>query len=133
MYIGQVHFKLLCTTVSSPDKVYIINQSTTFLKTTCIVAFVFHIIVQCIFVKYIYKIPIKDIIIPGLIFFQKALLVGLFSEGLISVIGGNLAFQNELDFNKNSLKHDDNSLKQLTLTVYGLIFGTAYCRKDICV
>ena len=39
--------------------------------------------------------------------------------------------------NRNSLKHKDNSLvkevKQLTLTVHGLIFGRAYYRKDICV
>ena len=28
--------------------------------------------------------------------------------------------------NRNSLKHQDNSLKQLTLTVHGLIFGRAY-------
>ena len=37
------------------------------------------------------KIPI---ISPGLIFVQKAFLLGLVSEGLI--IGGNFAFQNEL-------------------------------------
>ena len=35
------------------------------------------------------------IICPGLIFVQKAFLVGLFSEGLIN--GGNFAFQNGLD------------------------------------
>ena len=34
--------------------------------------------------------------------------------------------------NKNSLKHFENSLKQLALTVYGLIFGRAYYRKDFC-
>ena len=34
--------------------------------------------------------------------------------------------------NKNSLKHYENSLKQLvTLTVHGLIFGRAYNRKNI--
>ena len=31
-------------------------------------------------------------------------------------------------YNKNSLH-----IKQLTLTVHGLIFGRVYCRKDICV
>ena len=35
--------------------------------------------------------------------------------------------------NKNSLKHRENSLKQLTLTVHGLIFEGAYYRKVICV
>ena len=33
--------------------------------------------------------------------------------------------------NKNSLKHYENSLKQLALTVSGLIIGRAYYRKDI--
>ena len=43
--------------------------------------------------------------------------MSLFSEGLI--IGGNFAFQ-------NGLKHEYNSLKQVTLTVHGLMFGRAY-------
>ena len=34
---------------------------------------------------------------------------------------------------KNSLKHYKNSLKQLPLTVHGLIFRRAYYRKDFCV
>ena len=33
---------------------------------------------------------------------------------------------------KNSLKHYENSLKQLALKVQGLIFGWAYYRKDFC-
>ena len=44
------------------------------------------------------------------------------------MIGGNFAFQNRLDLTKKSLKHEDNSLKQLkqlTLTVHGLKFGRA--------
>ena len=47
------------------------------------------------------------------------------SEGLI--IGGNLAFQNQLD--GNSLEQ----LKHITLTVHGLIFGKADYWKDIYV
>ena len=35
--------------------------------------------------------------------------------------------------NKNILKHKENSLKQLTLTVHGLIFGRAYYGKYIFV
>ena len=35
--------------------------------------------------------------------------------------------------NKNSSKDYENSLKQLSLTVRGLIFERAYYRKDICV
>ena len=49
------------------------------------------------------------------------------------VIGGNFAFHWVGLDNKNSLKHEDNSLKQLSLTVYRLIFGRAHYRKDICV
>ena len=71
------------------------------------------------------KIPI---ISPGLIFVQKAFCWAyfrgsLFSEGLI--IGRNSAFQ--------SLKHFENSSKQLAPTVHGLIFRRAYYRKDIYV
>ena len=73
------------------------------------------------------KIPI---ISPGLLFVQKAVLLGLFSEAYywkefcISKWVG-------LD-NRNSLKHHKNSLKQLTLTLStglflgGLIFRGAY-------
>ena len=32
--------------------------------------------------------------------------------------------------NKNSIKHYENSLKQLALTIHGLIFGRAYYQKD---
>ena len=35
--------------------------------------------------------------------------------------------------NKNSLKHYENSLKQLSLIVHGLIFGRAYYQKDFCI
>ena len=35
--------------------------------------------------------------------------------------------------NKNGLQHQENSLKQLTITVYGFIFGRAYYRKDFSV
>ena len=33
--------------------------------------------------------------------------------------------------NKNGFKHEDNSLKQLTLTAHGLTLGRVYYRKDI--
>ena len=35
--------------------------------------------------------------------------------------------------NKNSLNHCENSLKQLVLTVHGLIFGRAYYQQDFCI
>ena len=35
--------------------------------------------------------------------------------------------------NKNSLKHYKNSLKQLAVTVHGLIFRRAYYWKDFCI
>ena len=69
------------------------------------------------------KIPA---ISPGLIFVQKAVLLGLFSGELISegpIIGRNFAFQNGLGL----------TTKQLAVTVHGLIFGRAYYRKDFCV
>ena len=66
-------------------------------------------------------VPLKiPIIRPGLIFVQKAFLLGsfsgvsLFSEGLI--IGRNFAFQNGLGLAKHSLKDYENSLKQLKTT-----------------
>ena len=74
---------------------------------------------------------------PGLIFVQKVFLVGLFSR---EVIFGGASYWRGFCVskwiglaNKNSLKHYENSLKQLTLTVHGLIFGRAYHRKDICI
>ena len=78
---------------------------------------------------------------PGLIFLRKAFLLGLFSGELI--FGGAYHWREfgiskwiEND-NKSSLKlkHEDNRLKQLTLTVHGLIFvfERAYYQKDICV
>ena len=77
------------------------------------------------------KIPI---ISPGLIFVQKDFLLGLFSGELI--FGGAYYWRKfgvskwvGLD-NKNGLKYEDNSLKQLTLKVHGLIFGRAYHWKD---
>ena len=77
-----------------------------------------------------------SIISPELIFVQKAFLLGLFSG---EPTFGEAYYWREfcvskwvgLD-NKNSLKHKDNRLKQLNLTVYGLIFGRAYYQKDIC-
>ena len=39
------------------------------------------------------------------------------------IIGRNFAFQNRLSL----------TIKQLALTVHGLIFGRAYYRKDFCV
>ena len=78
-----------------------------------------------------HKIPI---ISPGLIFVQKAVLLGLFLKELI--FGGAYYWREfciskwvGLD-NKNCLKHCENSLKQLELTGYGLIFGRAYYRKE---
>ena len=48
------------------------------------------------------------------------------------IIGGNLVFQNGLDLTIKTAKNtEDNSLKQLTLTVHGIIFGRAYYQKDI--
>ena len=85
------------------------------------------------------KIPI---ISPGLIFIQKAFLLGLFSGSLFSeglVIGRNFAFQNGLGSTKNSLKHKDNSLKQLKTAnpnspwAYTWGGGGGYYRKDIFV
>ena len=69
------------------------------------------------------KIPI---ISPGLIFVQKAFLLGLFLgelflEGLN--IRRNFAFQNGLGL----------TIKQLALTVHGPIFGRAYYQKDFCI
>ena len=78
------------------------------------------------------KIPIIG---PGLIFVQKAVLLCLFLGELI--FGGTYYWK---EFcvskwvglnNKNSLKHYENSLKQLALTVSGLIIERAYYRKDI--
>ena len=89
------------------------------------------------FLKRYHKIPILN---PGLIFVQNAFLVGLFLGELI--FGGAYYWKElkcvsklvDLD-NKNSLKHYENSLKQLALRVYGLIFGRAYMyyQKDFCV
>ena len=80
------------------------------------------------------KIPI---ISPGPIFVQKAVLMALFSGELIfgAAYYWKAFYVSEwvgLD-NKNSLKHYGNSLKQLALTVHGLIFGRTHYRKDFCV
>ena len=63
-------------------------------------------------------------------FVQKAFLVGLFSGDLIF---GGAYYWKEFSaskwvwlVNKNSLKHYENTLKQLSLKVYGLIFGRNY-------
>ena len=78
-----------------------------------------------------------SIISRGRIFVQKAFLLGLFSGE--PIFGGSNHWKEfcvskwvGLD-NKNSLKQYKNSLKQLALTVHGLIFGRAYYRKDFCV
>ena len=78
---------------------------------------------SCLINREYRKIPI---ISRGLIFVQKAVLLAyfrarLFSEGLL--IRRNFAFQNGLGL----------TIKQLALTVHGLIFGRAYYRKDFCV
>ena len=76
------------------------------------------------------KIPI---ISPGLIFVQKAFLLGLFSEGLI--IGRNFAFQNELGLTIKTASTNSpwayiregllsEGFRRLSLG--GLIFGRAY-------
>ena len=58
--------------------------------------------------------------------------MGFFSGSLCLeelITGENFAFHN-----KNSLKHYDNSLKPLTLTVHGVIFERDYYyQKDVCV
>ena len=66
-----------------------------------------------------------------LIFVQKAffgtlLIFGGGGGGGGLVIGGNFAVENALDL---SIK-TGNSLKQLSLTVHGLIFERAYYQKD---
>ena len=84
------------------------------------------------------KIPL---IIPGVLFVQKAVLLGLPAGELI--FGGAYYWKEfcvskwtGLDY-KNSLKHYENRLKQLkranTNRPHGLIFGRAYYRKDFCV
>ena len=77
------------------------------------------------------------IISPGLIFVQKAFFAGLIFRGAYF---RRVYYWKEFCFskwagldNKNSLKHYENSLKQLTLTVHGPIFGRAYHRKDFCI
>ena len=76
---------------------------------------------------------------PGVILVQKGFLLGLFSGELI--FGGAFVYYWKefciskwvgLD-NKNSLKHHKNSLKQLALTVHGLMFGRAYDQKVLCL
>ena len=76
--------------------------------------------------KY-HKIPI---ITPGLIFVQKAFLLGLFSGELIF---GGAYYLKEFCVLKWVGLDNKNSLKQLALTVHGLILGRAYYRKDFCV
>ena len=83
--------------------------------------------------KY-HKVPI---ISPGIIFVQKAFLLGLFSGNLFSeglTIGRNFAFFKWLGIrNENGLKRYESGPKQLALTVHGLIFGRAFAWKDFCV
>ena len=78
------------------------------------------------------KIPI---ISPGLTFAQKAFFAGLifggayFRRGLL--MEGICVSNNGLGLTiKTAEQHHENSLKQLALTVHGLIFGRAYYRKD---
>ena len=73
----------------------------------------------------------------GLIFVQRAVLLGLFSRELI--FEGAYYWKefcvskwDGLD-NKNSLKHYENSLKHLALTVHGRIIRRAYYGKVFCV
>ena len=56
--------------------------------------------------------------------------MSLFSEG--GLFDGILRFLEWVGLD-NKTRHKDNSLKQLTLTVHGFIFGRAYYPKDICV
>ena len=59
------------------------------------------------------------------VFVQKAFLLGLFSGSLFSeglIVGRNFVFQNGLGL----------TIKQLALTVHGLIFGRSYYPKDFC-
>ena len=83
----------------------------------CIEKHTQNIVYKCSFIIY-RKTPI---ISPGLIFVRKAVLLGLFSAELI--IGPELAFQNGLGL----------TIKQLAVTIHGLIFRRAYHRKDFCV
>ena len=80
------------------------------------------------------KIPI---ISPELILLQQAFLVGLFLWQLIfreAYYWKEFCISKWVDLDdKNSLKHYENSLTQLALKVYGLIFGRAYCQKDFCI
>ena len=66
--------------------------------------------------------------------------MGLFSgERILGggglIIGGSFAFQNGLGLTIKTVKtlRQLPKLKQLTLTVHGLIFVRAYYRKDNCV
>ena len=74
---------------------YLLYNTLTFFKSRLLTLFPLHSSVKCNAVSY-RKIPTVS---PGLIFEQKAFLLGLFrgslfSEGLI--FGGNFAFQNGL-------------------------------------
>ena len=71
-----------------------------------------HVLTKCIYCK----IPI---ISPGLIFVQKAFLLGLFSGELI--FGGVNYYRKEFCISKWVWLDNKNTLKQLTLTVHGLI------------
>ena len=73
------------------------------------------------------KIPI---ISPGLIFVQKAFLLGLLSGELNF---GGAYYWKEFCISKGVGLDNKNSLKQLALTVHELIFGRVYCRKDFWV
>ena len=69
---------------------------------------------------------------PGLVFVQKAFAGLIFREayfqrGLLSE--GVLHFKMGLAY-QTAKNIKDNSLKQLTVTIYGLIFGRAFYWKD---
>ena len=64
---------------------------------------------------------------PRIIFVQNAYLLGLFSGELIF---GGAYYWREFCVSKWVALDDRNSLKQLTLTVHGLMFGRAYYWKD---
>ena len=74
---------------------------------------------------------------PELVFVQKAFFLGLFSGELIlegAYYWKEFCVSKWVGLgNKNCLKHYENSLKQLALKVYGLIFGSAYYWKNFCV
>ena len=68
------------------------------------------------------------IVSPGLIFVQKAFLVGLFLGRLI--FGGRFALQNGFGLTKEKTASSSYSV---SLTVSRPLLGRPFYRKDICV